>query len=54
MVFALVGNSEGQQGEETRSKNVRDSRQTGGIVKGRQTYNDLQLTGGIVFVFGGR
>jgi hypothetical protein len=27
---------------------------TGGIVRGRQTYNDLQLTGGIVFVFGGR
>jgi hypothetical protein len=27
---------------------------TGGIVKGRQTYNDLQLTGGIVFGFGGR
>jgi len=26
----------------------------GGIVKGRQTYNDLQLTGGIVLVFGGR
>jgi hypothetical protein len=27
---------------------------TGGIVKGRQTYNDLQLMGGSVFIFGGR
>jgi len=27
---------------------------TSGIVKGRQTSNDLQLMGGIVLVFGGR
>jgi len=27
---------------------------TGGIVKGRQTYNDLQPTGGFGFGFGGR
>jgi len=27
---------------------------SGGIVKGRQTYNNLQLTGIFVFVFGER